>query len=234
MNKKLAKFNDRDEINKFLEQPIQAITETMAGILELGKSDLVLATGRVIEAGFKREFLRQLGKEIKEFREKGKIKNNCFESENARISFSELLKFIDEAPDKVRFLAMKSIFLRAISKDAIEADELWSHRLMSLCKQLTSGETILLKAIYDVANNDLNSGVYHNPNDHGAEEWLKNMAKQIGHNNSELIELDEQKLIKLKLVSDRIYPTSNGVHPGNGNRLTPLGLKLCEFITKYE
>ncbi len=235
MTKGLIPLNNAEELERFLEQPTKAIAETLTGILGSGTHSLILSVGKVVQASLEGKMLKQLGKELADYKEKGRIKEDYFATSKNQATFYELLKFIDEeVPEEERFKAMKSIFLSAVSKNATEEDEALAYELMQICKQLSSGEVVLLKAAYDIANNRLAPGVSSSTADSSASYWLKNLAKQIGHEDTSLIELHEEKLIKLKLISERRFSDQSGIVSTQTNRLTPLGIKLCEFITKYD
>jgi hypothetical protein len=234
-NRKLIKLDDAKSLMQFLKQSTVEIAETLTGVLASDLKDWKLSAGRIVQAVIKGNLLTQLGSELRKYQEEGKIKEDYLATDATRSSFKELLKYIDEeVPDEIRFKAMKSIFLSSVSQGATETEELLAYELMQLCRQLSSGEIVLLKAIYDISKNRLAPGVSNVIAEHGASYWLKNVAKQIGHNDVDLVELHEDKLMKLHLITGRMYNDRSGVNPSNTNRLTSLGIKLCEFITRYE
>lgn len=222
---------------QFLQQPTVKIAEALTGILASDLKDWKLSAGKIIQATIKGNLLTQLGREIKKYREEGKIKEDYLESDINRASFKELLKFIDEeTPDEIRFKAMKSIFLTS----AEGKDESLAYELLQICKQLSSGEILILKAAYDIVNSRLAPnmpGVAHNEN--LANRWFALIAKQIGHDLPHLVAVHEDHLAALQLISPRSQPKNFSVptinfEPTQHFRLTPLGIKLCEFITRYD
>jgi len=233
--KGLIKIDSIKSIMRFLQQPSLKIAEALTGILASDPNDLKLSAGRLVQACIKSKFLHQLGKELKEYRKKGKIKEDYFATSSNRASLYELLKFIDEeVPDEERFKAMKSIFLTSISIDTSKEDEILAYEIMQICKKLDSADILVLKAVYDIAKgggsklNGANLATKH------ASEWLNIVAHKIGHKIPSLVEISEEKLINLKLISGRMYADKSGVDTSPHFRLTQLGFKLCEFITKYE
>jgi len=215
---------------KFLQQPTVKIAEVLTGILASDVKDYKLSAGQIVQASIKGRLLTQLGKELQKYKNKGEIKEDYFENDKNRMSFYELLKFIDEdVPDEERFKAMKSIFLVSISKDAKEEDEELAYEIMQICKKLSSGDLIILKAIYDMVQENK-----HNNGQRGAKDWLDIIAQQIGHSIPLLVEMHEEKLMKLKLISERIYSDKSAFEKTKYFRLTELGYKLCEFISKYK
>jgi len=223
------------DVLKFLQQPAIKIAEALTGILSSSRSDLILSAGRLVQASIKLRLFQQLGKELKEYREKGKIKDDFCATKYNQASLCELLKFIDEeVPDEERFKAMKSIFLTSVSKDASEDKEVLAYQMMQICRQLSGRDILVLKAIYDIA-----SGGSSNLNDDAnlatkdPKEWFSIVAHKIGHKIPSLVEISEERLVNLKLISRRIHPDRSGIDSRNF-RLTQLGLKLCEFISRYE
>ena len=229
-NKELINLDSEKSVMKFLQQPTVKIAEVLTGILASDMKDYKLSAGQIVQASIKGRCLTQLGKELEEYREKGKIKEDFFESDKNRMSLYELLSFIDnDVPDEERFRAMKSIFLSSVSKDAKKEDEEMAYEIMQICKRLSSGDLIILKAVYNlVQKNEHNNGLG------GVKDWLDIIAQKIGHSISSLVEVHEERLMKLKLIGDRRYSDKSGFMKTKYFRLTELGYKLCEFISKYK
>jgi len=236
-NKGLIEIENPKSIIKFLQAPAVKIAEALTGILGSDTSVLKLSAGKLVQASIKFRLMTQLGRELKEYIKKGQIKEDYFATHKTQASLCELLKFIDEeVPDEERFKAMKSIFFTSVSKDTLKDDEAMAYELMQICKKITGGGLLVLKAAYDIANGRL-AFEYNGKIDlgiHTATTWLHIISKQIGHNISSLVEVYEENLIKLKLISNRHLPDRSGVNPTKHFRLTPLGYKLCEFIVKYQ
>jgi len=229
-NKELINLDSEKSVMNFLQQPTVKIAEVLTGILSSNIKDHKLSAGQLVQALIKGKLFTQLGRELQKYKNKGEIKEDYFESDKNRMSFYELLKFIDEdVPDEERFKAMKSIFLKSISKGAKEEDEEMAYEIMQICKRLSSGDLIILKAVYDMVQKNK-----HNNGQRGAKEWLDIIAQQIGHNIPSLVEVHEERLMKLKLISDRIHSDKSGFERTKYFRLTELGYKLCEFISKYK
>ena len=146
------------------------------------------------------------------------------------------MKFIDEeSPSEDRFTAMKTLFLRSVSDDISEEERILSHQFMQICKQLESSDLLIIKAAFDIKEGKLKNKLEStkiDSNDRSAQGWLQNIAKQIGHGILSLIEVQEEKLINLKLISPRTHSDSSGILNISNYRLTDLGCKLCEFINE--
>lgn len=236
MKNKIIKLDDIKSVMQFLKQPTIIIAEALTGFLVSDLKDWKLSAGKIVQAAIKGNLLTQLGREIEKYREEGKIKEDYLESDINRASFKELLKFIDEeAPDEIRFKAMKSLFFASITKNATEQDDGLAYELMQICKKLNSGELLVLKAAYDIVNARLAPNMPTiNHREKNANDWLNLIAQQIGHSLPSLVEVHETNLMELKLISDRALSDKSGIQPTQHFRLTTLGYKLCEFITKYE
>ena len=220
-DKDLINFTDTKSLMKFLQEPTVKIAEALTGILASDFKDWKLSAGKIVQAVIKGSLLTQLGREIEKYQEEGKIKEDYLESDIDRASFKELLEFIDEeVPDEIRFKAIKSIFFSLIVKDITEDEELLSYQLMQICKQLSSAEILVLKAVWDMVNGKM-SGFTPSAVT-GADMWLSNVAKYLGHNIPNLIEVHENNLMKLNLISGRTYNDRSGIRAGNDFRLTAL------------
>ena len=233
-DKELINMNDKKSIEKFLDQPSGKIAEFLTGILSSDFTALKLSAGKLIQACLKRDLFTQLGREIEEYRKKGEIKENYYSTNKNQFSLREMLKFIDEeVPDEERFKAMKSIFLTSVSKDASGKDEELAYEFMQICKRLSSGDLLVLKAAYDKKNG--NTNLKRSIDDvRQATEWCHLISLQIGHGIPSLAEAYEEKLIELKLIGDRRHSDRSGFTEEKNFRLTGLGYKLCEFIVKYK
>ena len=232
-------FKNPRSVMEFLQKPTLQIAEALTGILCSDSKDWKLSAGHIVQAIIRGDLLTQLGQEIKTYQDTGKIKRDIFETDFNRASLKEIIGFIDsETPDGVRFRAMKSVFLGSLETTA---DEVLTYELMKICRQLSSMEIMILSANYNVVKGTAKptaKGI-----EWGAairiEYWAQIIAEQIGHNLPEIVLQYEEHLIALKLISDRHYPIDRTRVTENFEktqyfRLTSLGYKLCEFITKYD
>lgn len=235
--KEITKFDDIKSVMQFLKQPTIKIAEALTGILTSDLKDLKLSAGKIMQAAIKGNLLTQFGREIEKYQKEGEIKEDYLESDINRASFKELLQFIDEeAPDAIRFRAMKSIFLVSVGN----GDGVLTHEFLQICKQLSSMEIMILSANYNVVKGTAKPttpGITLSATQ--IKYWAQIIAEQIGHNLSEIVLQYEDHLISLKLISDRHYPIDRTRVTENFDatpyfRLTPLGYKLCEFITRYD
>jgi hypothetical protein len=230
-NKPKTKSN---KVTEILQQSIVGITEFATGLLLSDNKDLILSSSKILQSGIKLNLLNQLGKEIEEYRAKGSINDDWLEAESHRASLVEFLRFIDnETPDEKRFNAVKSVFLWTISKEN-EVEPALNYELIQIATKLNSGDIIVLKSTFTIANDPkyqegkgLGSGFSV------ASSWFSIIAEHIGHNIPSLVEHHEDNLMKLKLISNRTHSDLSGFRSTKYFRLTTLGYKLCEYITKY-
>lgn len=238
----LVPIKDFRGLANFLQETTIKLSEAITGFLTSDKNDYKLATGHIIQSIFKGNLLTQFGRELESFRNKGLIKEDYFATHQQQATLVEFLKFIDgeETPDEERFKAMKSIYFLSIAKDTTEEDEVLSYQLMQTCKKLSSAEILILLGTYDVVKNpsrQLDIGVAWGSSVK-VSYWAQIVSKKIGHNLPELVLQHEVNLIALKLIVDYLFLRSDlGIsdefHPSQYFRLTSLGYKLCEFITRY-
>ena len=108
----LIKFDDVRNIIDFLQQPATKMAEFLTGLLVSETKDWKLSAGRLVQASIQWKLFSQLGKEIKDYIDKGKIKEDFLENDLSQKSLYDLLKFIDETtPDEDSFNAMKTLFI---------------------------------------------------------------------------------------------------------------------------
>ena len=236
MNKdnELIKIDDVKSLAEFLQQPTLKIAKFLTGILVSDSKDWKLSAGHLVQASIKSKLFTQLGKEIEGYINKGKLKEDYLNKPQNQQSLSDLLKFIDEeSPDEDRFHAMKSLFMKSILIDSTDEEQFLSYHFMKLCKQLDSGDLLVIKAAFDIKNGKIApklSGVTIALNNKGAHAWLNIISKQIGHGIVSLVEVHEDKLVNLKLISPRTAADNSGISDTGYYRLTDLGYKMCQFI----
>jgi len=233
-DKSLINFDDPKSISDFLNMPMDKIAAALTGILSVDALQLRFSAGKIVQAAFKGKFLNQLGKELKEYINKGQIKADYLSDSIGRAAISELLKFIDEEnPDEERFKAMKALFFVSVSENVSEMDKTIAYELLKISRRISSGEILILKAAYEIASGRARQSLGAvNRKMTGAPGWLDYISKQIGHNIPSLVEFYEQNLVDLKLITERVHSDRSGYLPTDNFRLTKLGVKLCEFLSK--
>jgi hypothetical protein len=234
MNKntgQLSSFSNQEEIEQFLKSSTIKIAEFITGVLGSDLSSYKLTTGNLVQAVIKRNILTQLEREIREYQEKGKIKEDYFATNKQQATLLDLLKFIDsDIPDEEVLNAMKSIFFTVISSDSGKKEEEIGYQLLQICKKLNSMDILVIRACYKIyKKNDPKYAKIHS-----YSEWEKIISRVIGYNLPELVSISSDKLEKLNLLSDKTYSDQSGIKKGENFRLKKLGIKLCEYISGWD
>jgi len=231
-----------DELAKFMDQPQMAIAEAITGALAGGPKAWTLLTGHIVEGMLKGKLYQQIGQEIKELREKGKIRDD-FADEKHKYGFKswvELLTIIDaETPDADRLEALKAMFYAVNKVNAADGERIVSYQLFQIAKKLNSGELLLLRAIF--VRHQKHADADYPSNAPQATEalatWASRMANSLGHSLSALVLNDERALIQRGLISEHV--NSNELRQDQqqvfrlNTRLTDLGIKFCTAIENY-
>jgi hypothetical protein len=154
-----------DDLAKFMDQPQMAIAEAITGALAAGPKAWTVITGHIVQGMLKGKLFQQVSQEIKELREKGKIRDD-FADEKHKYGFKswvELLTIIDEeTPDADRLEALKAMFYAINKVNASDGERIVSYQLFRTAKRLTSGELLLLRAIFEAyRNSDFRTRTQH-------------------------------------------------------------------------
>lgn len=214
----------------FLTEVAKDSDAILTGVAGTDKLQLYMIPGRLWQAARNKSFLHQLVQEINILKEKGKIREDYLETEQANATLQELLAAFDNPPmDETKFKALKAIFLKAASETLTSRDDSTPQFLMEIAKELTSAEILLLSAIHKVGKNKVPTKIQEN-----AQEWLQYMIQNSQLKTTGLVELTETKLIEKKLISDREHSDRSGIKRGCHFRLTDLGLALCKFFADDE
>lgn len=192
--------------------------------------------------GIVTHFTTKLFSEYKEKIREGILKKDDIKTEKPFLILTDLMEIIDEGKiNAERFVAMKSIFFCSVELNTTNEGEQRAYELLQTAKQLSSAEILILRGTYDVVKNtgrQLDMGIEWGSNRRAAY-WAEVISKKIGHNLPELVLQHEANLIALRLITDYEFARNNTeipkeFLPSQYFRLTALGYKLCEFMTKYE
>lgn len=237
----VIKLDDEKSVMKFLHEPTLRIAEALTGILASETKDWKLSTGKIVQSFIKGNFFTQLGREIEKYREEGEIKEDYFATHKNRASLYELLKFLDEdVPDEELFIAIKSIFFSGISKESTQLDEALAYEFLQTAKKLSGIEILILKANFELAQKEITDDVdkgYLGNAQSKRSAWKVVIAQQMGYGKLHaIITKYEKNLESLGLISSRVGDTRfpDEFEPTQKYRLTEMGYKFCEFITKYK
>jgi len=227
MSNEIIPYENPEALAKFLNQPEVKIAELVTGALAMGRSEAVLLGGRLIQGALKGNLMKQVGREIKNLIDRGRIKEDYAKTKYGFQTLAELLSFIDsEIPDSDRFKAVKALFYSIVDKDAPMGSEILHYQLFRICKELNSSQLLTLKASYELKQQNITPS--------SAEDWRSRVAQQAGHNSAGLILNDEVVLEREALIGGTTYNDHSGIRNQADARLTDLGIKLVEVIMRYE
>ncbi|MFA5942482.1 MAG: hypothetical protein WC798_02305 [Candidatus Paceibacterota bacterium] len=226
----------------FLRAPTVKIAEFITGVLVSEQKDWKFSAGKLVQAAIKGNLLTQLGREIEKYRNEGRIKEDYFATHKNQASLYELLKFLDEeVPDEELFKAIKSIFFAGISVDSDAQNEALAYEFLQTAKKLNGTEILILKANFDIVRGhpiaEVQKRMEDTSNNHNRGRWRKFISIQMGYSDFDaVVRKYEAHLEELCLITPRNEDNRfvNDYEPSQKFRLTEIGFKFCEFMTKYE
>jgi len=227
-----------DELEKFMDDPLPAIAEAITGAMAAGPKNWMVMGGRIVQAMLKGKLFQQVSQEIKDLREKGKIPDDFADEKKYKYgakSWVELFRIIDEeTPDADRLEALKAMFYGVNKVSASDGERIVNYQLFQIAKKLTSGELLLLRAVFEsYQNSDFNpSGSV------SLQQWATKVANRLGHGLIALVLKDERALMEHQLISSwinssQLPPHEQTVWAANA-RLTDLGIRFCKAIQTYQ
>ncbi|HUU50766.1 MAG TPA: hypothetical protein VMW81_07390 [Nitrospinota bacterium] len=233
MKKEIEPKQFEDETSNIITSTLRNLLEGITGILTSERKDYILSVSRIFQRMRGGQFLSIFKEEWDKFKEKGRIKDDYQFTEQHKVCLQELLDFLDnDSPDEMHFSVLKKIFLVAASEKVTDRNSILPQQYMKICRNLSSGEILVLNACYQVTKEDWFKNTKQI--DSGAGYWLKKIAEKSNLKYNELVEVHENELIKKKLLTDRQYGDRSGVMPKPYYRITKLGYEICKYIESYE
>lgn len=216
----VAKTGDLRAVFKSI---LEESPEILTGFLEKVGGEVFSSPMRIFHASLKGNFLKQLAAEAEKLRRNGEVKEDYFETNQAKACFVELMDIVDKkSPDPARLDAIKKVFLTIATEKLGNRNDPLPQQILSIVGDLSAGELILLAAMYKAGGMNVYTAV---------EQWISEMADKTRFMRVELVVLHEQKLIGKLLVLPRHVATENRITWGQRNRLTDLGIAVCEFLS---
>lgn len=226
--KDLVKVAKDEGVIAFLKEVAKSGDAILTGALGTEKLRLRMIPGRLFQAARSDEFLIQLASEVEELREKGEIKDDYLNTEQASATLQELLAALEEPPvDERKFNTLKAIFLQAAQEKLSSRDDPTPQLLMNIARQLSSGEILLISSVYRIGKEGVSTEA-----ENSAGPWVETITSKSEIKTKGMVEFYEKSLIKKKLITPRERTGKYGVSPGMCFRLTDLGFKLCQFISE--
>ena len=225
----IVRLQDPTVIEEILESPLPILAEIVTGYIETGNGFWAGFGARLAQAALKGRVFKQLGREFKQLRDKGKIPDDFAEKKYGYKSWVELLTILDEEiPDEDRFEALAAMFYSVNKIGVTDGEKIASYQLFQIAKKLSSSQLLLLKVAHERAT----EVGFMEVSSLGASRWLELAATRLGHEIIGLVEQDERVLMQNGLLTGRSYIDQSGINDGNG-RLTPLAFKFCENLKTY-
>ena len=215
-----------------LSTTLTKVVQGVTGVLTSDKNDLILSLSHIFQKIRGGQFLSVLLDEWNRYEAKGKIKEDYQFTEQHKVCLQELLEFLDkDSPDEVRFRVIKQIFLVAASEEVSDRNSLLPQQFMKIARSLSSGEVVMLKTIWQIANNNESKGKIGK----SQSDWIKTVADSSGLYYKELVRIHEKGLMdkKLLILMDTFIRATEEQRSRN-YRLTELGYEFCNFIEKYD
>jgi len=226
-----ADLTSSEAVRSFVEDPLSTVVATVSAALAAGRSDLILAGGRMIQAIAAGRGRRQFARELDELLKKGKISPDFADAKHGFASFVELMKTIDiDATDEDKLRAAKAMFV-ALNAPGVSVNEAaLRYQCLRIVLTLSGPQIAILGASYALLKKDgLGRG-----NTGQASAWLADIGNILGHHIVALVEQGEKVLIENGILTERTYSDRSGVVELQKGRLTDLGAKLAELIETYE
>ena len=238
VSKDIVKIEKAGDVFTLLDQTFNGLVAVLAGLASSDKKDWALSIGYILQRARGANFLSVLINEMRQYREKGEIKDDYFQTDQGVDCLQEILDFIDkDSPDDVRFKAMKSAFLNIASEKNSKRVNALPLQIMKICRSLSSVEFLILAASYKMLKSDDAKDDDHNASNLGRYGnlgiWTKHVVEETGLRFPELIKEHEKQLANKNLIS-AAFDKNSGLFPrGEFYRLTSLGHHVCTFIGDY-
>jgi len=225
----IAKLQDPIVFQEFLEQPLTFIAETITGALAVGPWGVAAAGGRIVQGLLKARLFRQWAAEFKYLRDKGRIPDDFAGKKYGFQTWVELMRIIDEeSPDADRLDALKAMFFAVNKVNVTDGERIAAYQLWQIAKQLSSGELLLLKTVYE-------QRMKYPQQWFSYSQWVSHMTNASGHGITGLIDVHEKRLVEFCLLSPRKPQPPDGSEIDAQNaRLTDLGFRFCTNIPNYQ
>ncbi len=219
------------DTSDLIKDSLLYLAEGLTGIAASDRKELVFSVGHIFQSLRKGRFLSQFLNEWNDYRDKGRIKDAYMGTEQHFECLTELFEFLDkDIPDQNRFSILKKIFLTAATEQITNRDSILPQQFMKICRNLSSGETIVMNAAYrrwkKISPDDNTSK--------SAQDWLNTIASESNLKHTELVATYEQGLMEKHLLTPRQLSDGSGVIVTPYYRLTNLAYDLCKYIEDYE
>ena len=224
------RLTSKNRLTKFKKDPIKTLAEISIGLLTSSKGELLKGTARIFHAVRTGRGVREFFNQMEDLQIKGDIQSDEEIERNkyAEKSLVDLMGVIDSNPDEDFLRAVKSMYFLLIGADVEDKKRMRIYTLMQILETLNSSELCTLRNIYSLHKRIPWIGM-----DSSTSMWLEAVRTESYHEYLSIVEKDEEKLIELRIITDRIHSDRSGINRENW-RLTDIGMALCELIYEAE
>ena len=221
-------LSDPTILQRIKIDPVKTIAEIGLGIWSGGLIEAAKSGARIFRAARFQQGFSQFASELERFQKDGKIETDVEITANKLFtkSFVDLMDIIDSNPDEDYLTAVKGLFFLLLSVDEEESDKVKIYQIMVMIKKLSASELSTLFCVYELYKEVKWQGI---PT--AANNWSLAVTEKSPHKISGFIENDEEKLMKLRLITPRRHTDRSGIDKENW-RLTDIGIALCEYVEK--
>lgn len=215
-----------------IEKQLSILVAAGTGVIAKPHENPVKALSHIIQLGIQNKLLEGLKDSFNFLVKEGKIDEEYLTSSKGYRTCQEIIKSLeDEYIDETKFNALKSIFIKAaIDNEKDERSEALILQFMSITCMLNITQITILKAVYDISNEeDFSDPSIHLP----AQKWLSMVANKSNLTHIAIVENEEEALMNMRLISQRLNSDRSGVAFRPNFRLTTLGYDLCGYLA-YE
>lgn len=221
----------KEDIGQFIGTTSKALIEGATGIVSTDKKELMKSAGQLLQQFRGGHFLEELKQTWDEYREKGRVKPDYQETDQCWDNLKEILEAIDQdMPDRIRFEAMKAVFINSAQEEFYDRNSLLPYEFMKITRRLSSCQILILSACYSLCKNNDERNF---ENFTSYSKWANTIKDQARLEYREIVDFEEKGLVDAGLISGRKHGDGSGILSKNF-RLTDLGLSICEFISKEE
>jgi len=221
----IAKLQEPNVLDQFLEHPTTAALEVITGAFAGGGKGLMVSAGRIAQGLVKGQMYDALADELRRLREAGKLPDDLGSTKHGLHTWAELCAMIDdECPDAERLEAMKAMFYAVNKPNDSDKAVILAYELWQMAKQLNSAELLILKTAYENRHRQFGGDF---------DQWANYIATESGLGSKSLVEFHEKRLGEMLLLTGRFLDDGSKIRPEYA-RLTGLGMQFCQNIEIYK
>ncbi|MDF2636106.1 MAG: hypothetical protein K0R78_2980 [Pelosinus sp.] len=219
----LVSQEQRNKVAQYYKDNLLVTAQFFTGLASSKRTEIFKSVGHVVQGMFSDKFLGNLQKEVNNYILAGKIKEDYIISEQNLMCFIELLRNLEEnLPDPNRLELLRKIYIVTATEDINDRDSPLPLQFMQMARELTSGEVLVLFAMYRLEGTSVNSQA----------GFIKQLIEESGLEYTEIVTRIHQSLFNkgfVKSVNDGLATHSILIR----DLFTPLGRAFCDYVMHY-